>query len=289
MGLLDDRAGLAGSVAVIGGGAGGLGAAVSLDLARCGASVAVCDRDPAAVERTAAALAELGADALCEVLDVRDHDAYAAFFEKVGERWPRLDILVNVVGGTFRAPFAETRPKGWDTLIRTNFLHVVDATWMAIPLMRRSGEGGSIVNLTTIEAHRAAPNFAVYSAMKAAVAQFARTLAVELGPENIRINNVAPDITPTEGMMSGVGGANGAILDELGARIAIPMARVGRVEDVSNAVLFLASRLSGYITGTTLHPDGGAIASSGWFNWPGEGFRNTVPADLLERIRPEEP
>jgi NAD(P)-dependent dehydrogenase (short-subunit alcohol dehydrogenase family) len=118
------------------------------------------------------------------------------------------------------------------------------------------------------------------------VAQFARTLAVELGPEGIRVNNVAPDITPTPGMTGGVGGGDASLMDELGARIAIPMGRMGRVEDVSNAVLFLASRLSSYITGTTLHPDGGAIASSGWFNWPGEGFRNTVPQDIVDHVRP---
>ena len=120
--------------------------------------------------------------------------------------------------------------------------------------------------------------------MKAAVAQFARTLSVELAPENIRINNVAPDITPTPGM----GGISGSAMvpgaSDLGARIAIPMARTGVPADVSNCVLFLASQLSGYVTGTTLHPDGGALASSGWFNWPDDGFRNTVPDSVLDAM-----
>jgi 3-oxoacyl-[acyl-carrier protein] reductase len=288
MGVLDERSGLDGAVAVVAGGAGGLGEAVTRDLVRSGVEVAVCDRDGEAVERLVAELGAGGAAVpLAEVLDVRDHEALEAFFGRVGERWPRLDILVNVVGGTFRAPFAETRPKGWDALIRTNFLHVVDATWLAIPLMRRSGDGGSIVNLTTIEAHRAAPNFAVYSAMKAAVTQFARSLSVELAPEQIRVNNVAPDIVPTPGMFGiGDNDAGAGVADPFGAAIAVPMGRVGVPEDVSNAVLFLASRLSSYITGATLHPDGGALASSGWFNWPEEGFRNTVPAPILDRLRP---
>lgn len=286
MGLLDERAELHGAFAVVAGGAGGLGEAISRDLARSGAQVAVCDRDQAAAQRMAATLTDAGVeDPLVRVLDVRDHDAFSVFFDEVAGRWGSLDVLVNVVGGTFRAPFTETRPKGWDVLVRTNFTHVVDACSMAIPLMRAGGRGGSIVNLTTIEAHRAAPNFAVYSAMKAAVTQFARTLAVELAPEGIRVNNVAPDIVPTAGV-AGIGAnpSDAAMLTELGARIAIPMGRTGTPEDVSNCVLFLASRLSSYLTGTTLHPDGGALACSGWFNWPGEGFRNTVPAWVLDAV-----
>lgn len=117
-----------------------------------------------------------------------------------------------MVGGTFRAAFNDTNERGWDALICTNLDHV-----------RAGGRGGSIVNLTTVEAHRAAPNFAVYSAAKAAVAHFARSLAIELAPEGIRVNNVAPDITPTAGM-GGINAEGASFLDPLGAQIAIPMA-----------------------------------------------------------------
>jgi NAD(P)-dependent dehydrogenase (short-subunit alcohol dehydrogenase family) len=153
--------------------------------------------------------------------------------------------------------------------------------------MRPAGRGGSIINLTSIEGYRAAPGYAVYSAMKAAVAQFARTLAVELAPERIRINNIAPDMVPTEGMARisiSAADALPADLAALGDRIAIPMGRKGIVEDVGNCALFLASDLSSYVTGTTLHPDGGAYASAGWFNWPGDGFRNTAPRSVLESL-----
>ncbi len=287
MGLMDERSGLAGSVAIVSGGAGGIGEAITLDLARCGALVAVADRDGDACERISASLDSIGADSLVRELDVRNHDAFEKFFEAVDEHFGRLDVLVNVVGGTFRAPFTETRSKGWDTLIRTNFLHVVDACSMAVPRMQAGGRGGSIVNITTIEAHRAAPNFAVYSAMKSAVEQFSRTLAVELAPDRIRINNVAPDIVPTPGMagISGNAETGNTSADAFGASIAIPMARTGTTEDVSNCVLFFASRLSEYVTSCTLHPDGGALASSGWFNWPGDGYRNTLPAWALDAAR----
>ena len=278
MGLLDDRAGLDGAVAVVTGGAGGLGESISRDLTACGVRVALCDRDADAV---AAIRDEV---AFAEVVDVRDPDALAAFFTAFDERFDRLDILVNVPGGTFRAPFTDSNRKGWDTLIRTNFTHVVDACQHAIERMRAGGRGGSIVNLTTIEAHRAAPNFAVYSGMKAAVTNFSRTLSVELAPENIRVNNVAPDITPTPGMAGISAGGPMPGDSGIGSKIAIPMGRMGVPEDVSNCVLFLASQLSAYVTGTTLHPDGGALASAGWFNWPAEGFRNTVPEWALDAI-----
>jgi NAD(P)-dependent dehydrogenase (short-subunit alcohol dehydrogenase family) len=153
--------------------------------------------------------------------------------------------------------------------------------------MKAGGRGGSIINLTTIEAHRAAPGFAVYSAAKAAVEQFARTLAVELAPDGIRVNNVAPDYTPTPNLTRLSGGGDSAMSTDAGVRTGIPMGRPGRVTDVSNCVVFLASGLSSYVTGTTLHPDGGTFASSGWFNWPGSGWGNNVPASVLEQLPPD--
>jgi 3-oxoacyl-[acyl-carrier protein] reductase len=155
---------------------------------------------------------------------------------------------------------------------------------LAIPRMKAGGRGGSIVNMTTIEAHRAAPGFAVYSAAKAAVEEFSRTLAVELAPDGIRVNCVAPDIAPTPNMVKLNGGDMGPLSRPHGAEIAIPMGHVGRTTDVSGSVVFLASGLSSYMTGTTLHPDGGTFASSGWFNWPGSGWANHAPLEVLEML-----
>lgn len=282
MGWFDDRAGLQGSVAVVTGGAGGLGEAIVKDLAANGVRLAVVDIDTDAVASLTSALR----DAVVLQGDARDPSVLSALFAAADERWGRLDTLVNVVGGTFRAPFVDSTPKGWDTLLRTNLLHVLHACHLAIPLMVKGGRGGSIVNLTTIEAHRAAPGFAVYSAAKAAVEQFARTLAVELAPSRIRVNNVAPDYSPTPNMMKLSGGDPSMTTPE-GAGIAIPMGRVGTTEDVSGCVVFLASALSSYVTGTTLHPDGGTFASSGWFNWPHTGWANHVPVEVLRGITGE--
>ncbi|WP_328392852.1 SDR family NAD(P)-dependent oxidoreductase [Nocardia sp. NBC_00416] len=280
MGWFEERGGLAGSVAVVTGGAGGLGRAIATDLAVNGVRVAVLDLDPAAAEEIRAVFAAGGHDAVVHQGDARDPEDLAVLFEAAGERWGRLDILVNVVGGTFRAPFTDTRPKGWDALLRTNLTHVLHACHLAVPRMRAGGRGGSIINISTIEAHRAAPGFAVYAAAKAAVEQFARTLAIEVAPDGIRVNNIAPDFVPTPNLER-IGTGDNAMTDPEGVKVAIPMGRAGDPADISNCAVFLASGLSSYLTGTTLHPDGGTWASAGWFNWPAEGWANHAPLRVL--------
>lgn len=284
MGVLEDRANLGGKVAVVAGGASGLGGAIARDLAMAGVDLALCDRDQQALERTAADVAGAGRRVVQATLDVRDRETLAGFFDRADELG-RLDILVNVVGGTFQSDFADSSPRGWDALVRTNYTWLLHSTSLAIPRMRAGRRGGSIINLTSIEAHRAAPGFAVYAGLKAAVTGFTRSLAVELAHEGIRVNTIAPDMVPTEGILAsadmeqatGWGDDEASVISNA---ISVPAGRRGRFEDVGNCALFLASDLSSYITGTSLHPDGGALASSGWFRWPDLGYRNTVPPEI---------
>ncbi|MCK0093580.1 SDR family oxidoreductase [Rhodococcus sp. HNM0563] len=288
MGWFEERAGLDGTVAVITGGAGGLGTAIVEDLSANGVRPAVIDLDDSAVKELRDSLDKQGVDCIVTQGDVREPDALTALFEQVDERWGRVDTLVNIVGGTFRAQFVDTGAKGWDAILRTNLSHVLHACSLAVPRMQAGGRGGSIINLTTIEAHRAAPGFAVYSAAKAAVEQFARTLSIEVAPDGIRVNNVAPDYVPTPNLakLASLGGGDSSLSTPDGLRVAIPMGRAGHVTDVSNSVVFLASKLSAFITGTTLHPDGGTFASSGWFNWPESGWANHVPSRILAGAGP---
>ncbi len=290
--FLDERAGLAGKVAVIAGGGGGLGRACALDLARAGVGLALADLDGEALHKTATDARAHGVEVLEAALDVRDADALSGLFDSCDDRFGRLDVLVNVVGGTFRAAFTDVSPKGRDALVRTNFTWVVDATQSAARRMAAGGRGGSIVTITSIEAHRAAPGYALYAAMKAAVTHLTRTLAVELGAAGIRVNCIAPDFVPTAGL-AGVAGRAGSAGQRAAAAgdgtdpgdwLTIPLRRKGEVTDVANCVLFLASDLSSYITGTTLHPDGGALAASGWMHWPDEGFTARPPAWVLDRL-----
>lgn len=283
---LEQRMGLAGRVAVVHGGGGGLGAGIALDLARAGVHLCLADRDEQALAVTAAEARRAGVSVLERVLDVREPEALARFYADVAAAHDRLDVLVNVVGGVIRQPFAENRPKGWDALYRANYQWLLHATQQALPLLRRSGRGGSIINLTSIEAHRAAPGFAVYAGFKAAVTGFTKSLAVELAPEGIRVNTIEPDMVPTGGIRTVAPDDGTQVWEETEvgrqrARIGIPMGRAGRLDDVAGAALFLASDLSSYVTGTSLHPDGGVTAAAGFFHWPQAGWTNVPPAGAV--------
>ena len=143
--FLDQRAGLAGKVAVVAGGGGGLGRAGALDLARAGVALALADIDGPSLTSTAEEARSHGVEVVESLADVRDPEALAGVFESCEQAFGRLDILVNVVGGTFRSPFTDVSPKGRDALVRTNFTWVVDATQRAARLMAAGGEPGEIV------------------------------------------------------------------------------------------------------------------------------------------------
>jgi len=239
--LLTDR------VVVVTGAANGIGRAVAIACARFGADVGLCDRDAANLASAAAAVEATGRRAEQAVVDVRDGAAVRGFFAAVAARFGRVDVLVNNAGGGFAAPFLEVSDKGQDALVRENFGSVAHCIRAAAPLLPA---GAAIVNVTSIEAHRAGPGFAVYAAMKAAVANLTKSLALELGERLIRVNCVAPDVIPTPG--------TGAIA------VKTPLPRQGTVDDVAAAVIFLASPMAGFVSGVTLHVDGGNLAAGGW-------------------------
>jgi len=238
--LLTDR------LVVVTGAAMGIGAAVATACARFGADVALCDRDAELLRRTVAAIEGTGRRAHSTDLDVRDGDAVREWIGSL----PPIDALVNNAGGGFRAPFLDVSEKGQDALIRENFVSVTHMVRACVPKMPANGRA-SIVNVTSIEAHRAAPGFAIYSAMKAALVNLSMTLALELGDRRIRVNCIAPDVIPTPG----IGG-------EVPVKTPLPVA--GHVDDIAGAVIYLVSDLGRFVTGTTLHVDGGNLAAGGW-------------------------
>jgi 3-oxoacyl-[acyl-carrier protein] reductase len=282
MSYLTQRAGLDGKVAVVTGGAGGLGWPIARDLARAGVHVAVCDRDPDAVAGVRPLLAELPVTTLVRPADVREPDAMVQFFAEIDEVFGRIDVLIDVPGGGFVAPLMATTAKGWQAIIRQNFTYVLDTTQHAVRRMQAQGTGGSIIYVTSIEGHRAVPNRAVYGAMKAAVTNLAKSLALELSDDNIRVNTVAPDIFPTPASEHIDPEFEASPPGRLRCTVTVPAGHYGTGEDLTGCVLFLASDLASYVTGTTLHVDGGTLASSGWFKWPEAGWSNRLPPGVLD-------
>lgn len=294
-GILDERANLGGKVAAVIGGGGGIGAGVSLALARAGVDLVICDIDEQALRGTADAAAALGRTVRSVAADATDPQALGCFYRTAAE-FDRLDIVVNVVGGVKRSPFMDASPKEAAADIQRNYGYVVQSVREAVPLIRRGGRGGSIVNFTTIEAHRGAAGFAVYAGAKAATANFTRAMAVELGSERIRLNCVAPDTTPSRGNMEALSSETRDAFARLpasamskGMEMYIPLKAPPPVEALADAVLFLASDLAAFVSGMTLHVDGGTMAAAGFLDWPfGDGFLPVPFAGTLSRMYREE-
>jgi NAD(P)-dependent dehydrogenase (short-subunit alcohol dehydrogenase family) len=255
--------------------------------------VTFCDQHADAVEATAASLREAGCQVRGTIADALDASALEDFYQSVGEE---LDIVVNVVGGTRHGYFADSTPESREVDIDRNYGYVLRSCHRALPLLRAGRPGGSIINFTTIEAFRGAAGWSVYAGAKAAVTNFSRTLAVELGPQRIRVNCIAPDTTPTEGNML----ASPRSLRDQAATVSpdlmgeamkmyIPMQAPPAMDDIANAVLFLAGDLSAAVTGTTIHVDGGTWAASGFINWPFGDWLPVANPVVAQRIFGDRP
>jgi len=237
-------------VVLVTGAARGIGRATAELCSRFGARVAACDRSADGLD----------AAALSGTFDVRDTAARDAFVAEVVRTLGRIDVLVNNAGGTFFSPFLAVSDKGDAAMIAENFGHVTALIRSVVPHVP---PGGAIVNVTSIEAHQAAPGFAVYGAMKAALAHLTGTLALELAPLGIRVNAIAPDAIPTGGERDVRGEmlAAGARYDPA---VVPPLGFMGEPDDAAAAAVFLASPMARFVTGTTVHVDGGNWAAGGW-------------------------
>jgi NAD(P)-dependent dehydrogenase (short-subunit alcohol dehydrogenase family) len=261
MPLSPDAARLDGRVAVVTGAGSGIGRGIAAGLAAFGASVAIWERDP---ETCSAAAAEIGA--LGIPTDVRDTAAVEAALARTVAELGTPSILVNNAGGAFASPLLDTTENGWDALYRANLRHVLLCTQRVARAMVDAGIGGSVISVTSIEGARAAPGYAAYAAAKAGVINYTKTAALELAPYGIRVNALAPDFTMTEGLASI---AHPGVLDHV--KHMVPMGRAGHVDEMAGAAVFLACELSAYVTGQTIHVDGGTYASGGWYHHPETG------------------
>jgi len=258
---------LDGQVAIITGGASGIGRATAIRFAAEGAFVAVLDRDGEAAARVAH---EVGGTA--HTVDVRDSDAFAAAITAVATANGRLDILFNNAGSGDLRPLHTVDDKLWHRLIDVNLTGTFNGMRAAVPLMVTAG-GGAIVNNASLSGLTPTRNEAAYSAAKAGVIALTKSGALEYGP-SVRVNCVAPGHVRTP--LTAAWEQFPDVFDPVARTI--PLGRIGHADEIAEVVLFLASHRSSYMTGQTLVVDGG-------ISLPQAGT-DTALRELLERFSP---
>jgi NAD(P)-dependent dehydrogenase (short-subunit alcohol dehydrogenase family) len=247
---------VAGKVAWVVGGGGGIGGSGAAALAREGAAVFCTDQDGAAAEAIAARIRDAGGRAVAAALDVRDRAAVDAAVGAVVRAFGRLDIVLESAGIGHRVPFLDVDVDTWDRIIAVNLTGMFHVGQAAARRMVEQGGGGSIVNVTSQLAEVARPDRAAYVASKGGARSLTHAMAVDLAAHGIRVNAIAPGPT-----LTGLTRAN--YPDDAARRATealIPLGRIGQPDDLDGAVLFLASDESRWVTGSTVTVDGGYLA-----------------------------
>ncbi|ACA16225.1 short-chain dehydrogenase/reductase SDR [Methylobacterium sp. 4-46] len=246
---------LADKVALVTGGARGIGLAVARAFAREGAALVIADVNRAGAEAAAAGLAEAGGRAMAVAVDVADPASIAAMVEAILARHGRLDILVNNAGVGGNTPFLETRLEDWNRIIGINLTGAFLVAQACAREMVRGG-GGKIVNIASLSGQRGGDGRAAYGAAKAGLELLTKVMAVELSEHGINVNNIAPGAIETEMARFAHDAATRAAYGYL-----IPMTRYGTPEEIADAAVFLCSDEARYVQGHTLNVDGGFRAA----------------------------
>ena len=248
---------LQGRTAIVTGASRGIGRAIAELLAAEGASVALVSRSADALEEVAAGIRSRGGAALAVAADVTAPEAAEQIAAATMAEFGSVAVLVNNAGGnTFMAPIADLRPSGWDKALALNLGSAIRLIQATLPALVASGHG-SIVNVSSVTALRAAPLLGAYGAAKAALASATQTLAVELGTQPVRVNALVPGWIATDltEFLRHDDGLEGSLLGR------VPMGRWGRPEEIAQAALFLAGDRSSFMTGQSLVVDGGLSAN----------------------------
>ena len=247
-------------VAVVTGSSSGIGEAIALAFAAEGAAVVVnYSRRADAAQTVLQNIEDAGGKGLVVGADVSDPNEVGAMIQKSVDAFGRLDIMVNNAGMERKMPFLETPFEVWQETIAVN----LTGTWLgcqaAAKQMVAQGDPGRIINVSSVHEDLAMPTNSPYCATKGGVRMLMRTLAVELAPHDITVNNIAPGAidTPMDAPLKQNPGMMRELLSE------IPLGRMGKPEEVANLALFLASDDSSYVTGSTLFVDGGMIRQAG--------------------------
>jgi 3-oxoacyl-[acyl-carrier protein] reductase len=268
---------LAGKIAVVTGGAGGIGLATALLFAEQGARVVIADSNADAVASASEKLPDENGHK-CLHCDVTDSAQVSKLFAYVDQTYGALDILVNNVGDFLGLvkPLENMTDNDIDRLFSVNLRQVMICSREAIPLLRKAPQSASIVSVSSIEGYRGMPNITPYGAYKLGIEGFTKSLALELAPDRIRVNAIAPETTETEQV-----NPKEWITEEDYNRPNhwVPLGRFGQPSDTAGCALFLASEMAAWVTGTVIHCDGGALAAAGWYQTPEGHWTNTPIVD----------
>ncbi|WP_199725221.1 SDR family NAD(P)-dependent oxidoreductase [Gemmobacter lutimaris] len=249
--------GLNGKVVVVTGGGGGIGSATCLRFAGEGARVIVADISAEAAAKVVEAIRSQGGTAMAMVADLTNHDTTATAVAQVEADFGAIDILVNNAGWDLFVPFLKSEPDYWSKIIDINLRAVLNVTKPVLASMVARGAGGRVVSIGSDAGRGGSSGESVYSACKAGVIAFMKTLAREHSRHGITFNTVCPGVTET-GMLENFMEAAG---DKEKLRVAfakaVPMGRLGRPDDLPGAILFLASDDAAFITGQTISVSGG--------------------------------
>lgn len=258
--------GLKDKVAIVGGASKGLGKACALVLAQEGAMVAICSRSKPDLERAAEEISSAGSgDVMSFAGDLDNYQTIQDLIAATVSRFGHLDIMVNNSGGPPLARAATATEEQWETALQRSLLFFARMCREAVPHLKQQG-GGRIINILASTVYQPIDNLALSGATRMGVVAFAKSLADEVGQDNILVNNVCPGSILSDRMLSNVTSrANelGISVDEALAQRAAGTAlgRIGEPEELANLVAFLASDKSSYITGTTILVDGGLVRS----------------------------
>ena len=258
----EDDAGLTGKVAIVSGGGAvgdgiGNGRAAAILLARAGTKVVVADLDQRLAERTCEMIKAEGGTAVCHGGDVTKEAECKRLVDAAVDRWGRLDFLDNNVGIGSRGSVVDEKPEEYRRVMQVNVETMFLLSKHAIPAMIKTAKGGSIVNISSISGVTGQRGIHVgYNASKGAIRTLTKAAAVQHGRDNIRVNSVHPGLMPP--MRTSGRTADPVVRAKM--LEGVPLRRDGRVEEVANAVLFLASDEASYITGIELYVDGGFLA-----------------------------
>jgi 2-hydroxycyclohexanecarboxyl-CoA dehydrogenase len=244
---------LEGKVAIVTGGAQGIGRAIAMRLAQEGAKAALADINDTVAQQTAQEIRDAGGLAIAVKLDVTSLDQAIAAVARVERELGPIDILVNNAGWDKVEPFVENTPETWDRVIAINFRGPLNCCKAVIPGMQARGRG-KIVTISSDAARVGSTGEAVYAGCKAGLIGFSKTLARELARYNINVNVVCPGPTETALLRSAMADRPGVLA---AMAKSIPMRRLGQPEDLAGAVAFFASHDSDYATGQVLSISGG--------------------------------